>query len=61
MMVLVIFLLILRLIGPIYCSKKAESLNRKPGIWAIAGFLFPLISMICISLLKPITLWNEEN
>jgi hypothetical protein len=59
--ILMFFLLALRVVGPIYCGMRAEILNRKPGIWAIVGFLFPIIGMIIVSLLKPTTLWNEEN
>lgn len=52
--------LILRVVGPIYCAFKADNLNRKPGGWAIAGFFFPIISMIWISTLPKQTLWKKE-
>ena len=61
-MVLFSFLwLALRVAGPIYCALKADKLNRNMGIWAVLGFLFPIICMILISTLKPVTLWNKEK
>jgi hypothetical protein len=51
---------LLRLAGPIYCAIKADHLNRKPGIWALLGFLFPIIAMIWISTLPKQTLWTKE-
>jgi hypothetical protein len=53
--------LLLRIVGPIYGGMRADALNRKPGIWAIAGFLFPVISMIWISTLSPVTVWTKEK
>jgi hypothetical protein len=58
--VMTVIWLILRVVGPIYCAFKADNLNRKPGGWAIAGFLFPVISMIWISTLSPVTVWTKE-
>ena len=61
-MVLFSFLgLALRIAGPIYCALRADKLNRNMGIWAVLGFLFPIICMILISTLKPVTLWNKEK
>jgi len=40
---------------------KAEKLNRNPGGWAFISFLFPVISMIWISALKPLINWVDEN
>jgi hypothetical protein len=57
---LAIIWLLLRLAGPIYCAIKADSLNRKTGIWALLGFLFPIIAMIWISTLTKRTVWTKE-
>jgi hypothetical protein len=53
--------LLLRIVGPIYCAMKAEKLNRSMGMWAFLAFLFPIICMVWISLLKPITKWSKEQ
>jgi hypothetical protein len=58
--VLVIMWILLRLAGPIYCAVKADNLNRKPGIWAVFGFLFPIIAMIGISTLSKRTNWQKQ-
>ncbi len=61
-MILFSFLLLaLRIAGPIYCALKAEKLNRTMGVWAVFGFLFPIIAMILISTLKPVTIWDSNN
>jgi hypothetical protein len=52
--------LLLRVVGPVYCAIKAEKLNRSMGMWAFLAFLFPIICMVWISLLNPITKWNKE-
>lgn len=54
------FILILRLGAPIYCGIRAEKLNRSVGGWAILGLFLPIISIIIISCLKPITNWHSD-
>jgi hypothetical protein len=51
----------LRGIGPFVCAMQAEKKNRSVGLWAFMGFLFPIIAMICIFCLSPITKWKKEN
>ena len=53
--------LLLRCVGPIYCGMRADSLNRTPWVWAVLGFLFPIISIISISALSPVTKWSQEK
>jgi hypothetical protein len=52
--------LILRVVSPIYCAMKADRLNRNTGLWAIFGFIFPIIAMIWASTLTKRTLWTKE-
>ncbi len=51
----------LRGIGPLVCAMQAEKKNRSIGLWAFMGFLFPIIAMICIFSLSPVTKWKKEN
>lgn len=55
-----LLILALRLGGPIYCGLKAERLNRNVAGWAIIGLFFPIISMIVISCLNPLTNWHSD-
>ena len=56
----VFFILLLRLGAPIYCGIRAERLNRSVGGWAILGLFLPIISMIIISCLSPLTKWHPD-
>jgi hypothetical protein len=51
----------LRGIGPLVCGMQAEKKNRSAGLWAFLGFLFPIIAMICIFSLSPVTKWKKEK
>ena len=51
----------LRGIGPVFCAIQAEKKNRSTGLWAIFGFVFPIIAMICIFSLSSVTKWNKEK
>jgi hypothetical protein len=51
----------LRGIGPVVCAMQAEKKNRSTGIWGLFGFIFPIIAMICIFSVSPVTRWNKEN
>lgn len=50
----------LRGIGPIVCAMEADKKNRSAGLWGFFGFLFPVIAMICIFSLSPLTKWKKE-
>ena len=52
--------LVLRIVGVIVCSNKAKELNRNSGGWGFFGFLSPIIAMIWINCLKPITDWEKN-
>ncbi len=54
-----IFVLILRIIGVIYCASKAGSLNRNQWGWGFFGFVMPIIAMIWISFMKPNMEWQK--
>jgi hypothetical protein len=56
----VFFILVLRLGGPIYCGLRADKLNRNVTGWAIIGLIFPIISIIIISCLSPLTKWHAN-
>ena len=53
--------LILRIVGIFVCSGKARSLNRNSGGWGAFGFFSPIVAMIWIHCMKPITKWDLEN
>lgn len=55
-----LILFILRIVGAIVCSNKAKELNRSTGGWGFFGFVSPIIAMIWINCLKPITNWNKN-
>ena len=49
---------ILRIVGAIVCSNKAEELNRSTGGWGFFGFVSPIIAMIWIQFMKPVMVWD---
>jgi hypothetical protein len=51
----------LRGIGPLVCATQAEKKNRSAARWGVFGFLFPIIAMICVYSVSPITKWKKEN
>lgn len=57
-----IFLLVLifRIIGVIVCVNKAKELNRSTGGWGFFGFIMPLIAIIWIQFMKPVTIWDDN-
>ncbi len=57
---LLIIQLILRIVGAVVCSNKAKELNRDSGGWGVFGFLLPIVAMIWINCLKPITNWDKN-
>lgn len=59
-MISVLFILVLRLGAPIYCGLRAERLNRNVPGWAILGLFLPIISIIIISCLSPLTKWHTD-
>lgn len=56
--VLIVF--VLRIIGIFVCSSKAKELNRSSAGWGFFGFISPIIAMIWIHCLKPITIWDKN-
>ena len=57
---LLIIQLILRIVGAVVCSNKAKELNRDSGGWGFFGFMLPIVAMIWINCLKPITNWDKN-
>lgn len=57
---IVIVVLVLRVVGIVVCSKKAKELNRSTGGWGFFGFISPILAMIWIQFMKPITLWDTN-
>ncbi len=55
-----LILFILRIVGAIVCSNKAKELNRSSVGWGFFGFVSPIIAMIWINCLKPITKWDKN-
>ena len=51
----------LRILGIIVCRNKAEELNRNKGGWGFFGFISPIVAMIWIQFMKPITDWSDES
>ena len=43
-----------------YGANKAKELNRSTGGWGFFGFVSPIIAMIWINCLKPITNWDKN-
>ena len=57
---IVLIIFILRIIGIFVCSSKAKELNRSSVGWGFFGFISPIIAMIWIHCLKPITIWDKN-
>jgi hypothetical protein len=56
------FLLLgVKIIGIFVCSARARALNRSANGWGAFGFVSPIIAMIWIYCLKPITKWEENE
>lgn len=53
--------LALRIGGAWYCSGKAGKLNRSKGGWGCFGFISPILAIIWIQFMKPITDWSDES
>lgn len=58
--VLLIIQLILRIVGAVVCSNKAKELNRSSGGWGFFGFVMPIVAMIWVNCIKPITNWEKN-
>jgi hypothetical protein len=56
----VIIQLILRVVGVAVCVNKAKELNRSSGGWGVFGFISPILAMIWIHFMKPVTTWDEN-
>lgn len=58
--VVVILILILRIVGVLVCVNKAKELNRSTGGWGFFGFISPILAMIWIQFMKPVTTWDKN-
>ena len=56
-----VILFVLRIVGATVCSSKAKELNRNSGGWGFFGFISPIIAMIWVNCLKPITIWDKNE
>ena len=50
-----IVFLIVRILITIYCVNKARDLNRSKTGWGIFAFIIPIIAIIWIQFMKPIS------
>lgn len=57
----VLIQLLLRIVGAIVCSQRAKHLNRSQTGWGIFGFIFPIIAMIAVYLMKPKMVWEDRS
>lgn len=57
---IILFQLILRIVGAVVCSRRAEKINRNSGGWGFFGFLLPLIAIIWVYCLKPKIDFREQ-
>lgn len=58
--VVFIMVLIFRIIAVVVCVNKAKELNRSTGGWGFFGFVMPLLAIIWIQFMKPVTIWDEN-
>jgi len=58
--VLQIILLVVRIIITVYCVNRAGELNRSKTGWGFFGFFFPIIAIIWIQFMKPISLYKKK-
>jgi hypothetical protein len=54
----VIIQFVLRIVGVLVCVNKAKELNRSTGGWGFFGFVSPILAMIWIQFMKPVTNWD---
>ncbi|WNH09901.1 hypothetical protein [Thalassobellus suaedae] len=52
--------LVLRIIGILVCVNTAKTLNRSTSGWGFFGFVSPILAMIWIQFMKPITDWERN-
>ncbi|MCD6011743.1 MAG: hypothetical protein K0Q79_1605 [Flavipsychrobacter sp.] len=52
---------IFRFIVTMICIKKARELNRSTLNWGLLGFIFPLIAIIAIYVVKYKVSWPESE
>ena len=55
-----ILILGIRIIGIFVCVNKAKELNRSTGGWGFFGFVSPILAMIWIQFMKPVTSWKNN-
>jgi len=60
-LILGILIFILHGFGAFYCATKADQKNRKPALWAIFGFIFPIITIIAVVSVGNGTIWHTEK
>ncbi|MFV9551433.1 hypothetical protein [Algibacter sp. PT7-4] len=52
--------IVLRVVGVLVCVNKAKALNRSQSGWGFFGFVMPVIAIIWIHCLKPVTNWENN-
>lgn len=53
-------LIILKMIGGMFCGMKAKRLNRNRYTWSFLGFWFTIVTLIILLFLKPKMDWDEN-
>ncbi len=53
LLILILISLTISIVCAVWCSKKAVEKGFNPGLWGVLGFLFPLIAVIAITLMRP--------
>ncbi len=59
--ILGILIFLLHGFGAFYCATKADQKNRQPALWAILGFIFPIITIIAVLTIGNGTNWHRED
>jgi hypothetical protein len=58
--IFLIFSFLLRIVGAIVCSSRAQDLNRSTGAWGFFGFMMPIVAMIWVYCMKPNVVWDSN-
>ena len=52
---------LLSAVGMFVCYKEARELNRSKGGWGFFGLIIPIVAMIWIFNIKPLTDYNKDK
>jgi formate hydrogenlyase subunit 3/multisubunit Na+/H+ antiporter MnhD subunit len=55
---IVIIQIVFRVIAAVICTFRARNLNRSQTIWGIFGFIFPVLAVIAVFLMKNKIAWH---